>query len=311
MKKIYNINPMLSYAYTGLITLIFFESFLFFLLFICLVLYKDIGIFTSLPLAIANIMFIRGIFICIRDFISEEECWCQNERFYYRKVLWKIFILREIELSVIEINKVEDIGDIDLRKGYYHNAAYFIYFFNPHFRLKFNLNSGKEIRIWNYKKINFPLKFNEDSLYTDELLFIDSIFTIKAMIEINKKLILEEQKLKELRKKYFKDVESRYNFILNEIIKDEILYLSNNKNQFIINASKEAIEKLQIFRDIHFEKVNYFVFYVKYLSKKENQDKKVIVGYNGVDGKETTFKELKEDINKIRDSKSVLLTEIK
>ena len=38
--------------------------------------------------------------------------------------------------------------------------------------------------------------------------------------------------------------------------------------------------------------------------KKENQDKKVLVGYNGVDGKEVTISKLKEDINEIRDSRS-------
>ena len=39
--------------------------------------------------------------------------------------------------------------------------------------------------------------------------------------------------------------------------------------------------------------------------KKENQDKKVLVGYNGVDGKEVTISKLKEDINEIRDSRSI------
>ena len=38
--------------------------------------------------------------------------------------------------------------------------------------------------------------------------------------------------------------------------------------------------------------------------KKENQDKKVLVGYNGVDGKEVTMSKFKEDINEIRDSRS-------
>ena len=38
--------------------------------------------------------------------------------------------------------------------------------------------------------------------------------------------------------------------------------------------------------------------------KKENQDKKAIVGYNGIDGKEVTMSKFKEDINEIRDSRS-------
>ena len=40
--------------------------------------------------------------------------------------------------------------------------------------------------------------------------------------------------------------------------------------------------------------------------KKENQDKKVLVGYNGIDGEEITMSKLKEDINEIRDSRSTL-----
>ena len=38
--------------------------------------------------------------------------------------------------------------------------------------------------------------------------------------------------------------------------------------------------------------------------KKENQDKKVSVGYNGIDGKKVTMSKFKEDINEIRDSRS-------
>ena len=42
-----------------------------------------------------------------------------------------------------------------------------------------------------------------------------------------------------------------------------------------------------------------------YFLKKENQDKKVLVGYNGTDGKEVTMSKLKEDINEVRDSRSI------
>ncbi|AAL93713.1 hypothetical protein C7Y58_00510 [Fusobacterium nucleatum subsp. nucleatum ATCC 25586] len=54
---------------------------------------------------------------------------------------------------------------------------------------------------------------------------------------------------------------------------------------------------------MNFEEIDFYIFYVNYLSKKE--DEKVLVGYNGVDGKEVSMSKLKEDINKIRDSRSV------
>ena len=44
--------------------------------------------------------------------------------------------------------------------------------------------------------------------------------------------------------------------------------------------------------------------------KKENQDKKALVGYNGIDGKEVTMSKLKEDINEIRDSRSIYGREV-
>jgi len=43
---------------------------------------------------------------------------------------------------------------------------------------------------------------------------------------------------------------------------------------------------------------------VNYLSKKEYENKKVLVGYNGVDEKEVIMSKLKENINEIRDSRS-------
>ena len=58
---------------------------------------------------------------------------------------------------------------------------------------------------------------------------------------------------------------------------------------------------------MNFEEIDFYVFYANLLSKKENQDKKVLVGYNGIDSKEVTISELKDDINKIRDSKSTFI----
>ena len=44
--------------------------------------------------------------------------------------------------------------------------------------------------------------------------------------------------------------------------------------------------------------------------KKENQDKKALVGYNGIDGKEVTMSKFKEDINELRDSRSIYGREV-
>ena len=76
-----------------------------------------------------------------------------------------------------------------------------------------------------------------------------------------------------------------------------------DEEKFIVNAEEIAIKNLEIFNTMNFEEVDFYVFYVDYLSKKENQDKKVLVGFNGIDGKEVTISKLKDDINKIRNSK--------
>ena len=75
-------------------------------------------------------------------------------------------------------------------------------------------------------------------------------------------------------------------------------------NKFVINGDSEAIKNLEIFKDINFEEIDFYIFYVNYLSKKEYENKKVLVGFNGVDGKEVTMSKLKENINEIRDSRS-------
>ena len=85
------------------------------------------------------------------------------------------------------------------------------------------------------------------------------------------------------------------------------MYLYKDDEKFIVNVEEKAIKNLEIFKTINFEEVDFYVFYVDYLSKKENQDKNVLVGFNGIDGKEVTISKLKDDINEIRDSKSTFI----
>ena len=88
---------------------------------------------------------------------------------------------------------------------------------------------------------------------------------------------------------------------------DQILHIKmvlTKDNNFVINGDSEAIKDLEISKDMNFEEIDFYVFYVNYLSKKEYENKKVLVGYNGIDGKEVTMSKFKEDINEIRDSRS-------
>lgn len=137
---------------------------------------------------------------------------------------------------------------------------------------------GKEIDYEDYLKINKIL--------------IEKVREYKA-----EKIILgkERNREEELEAMYKLGVEERYIEILNAIIDEEKLFISKKEGNFLI----EAINKS---KDL--EETDFYVFYVDYLSKKEYENQKVLVGYNGVDGKEVTMSKLKEDINKLRDDRS-------
>ena len=136
----------------------------------------------------------------------------------------------------------------------------------------------------------------------------DIVLTINKFLEKYKKeskikrLTLAEKE--NLSEKYNSPLEERYNYVLNKIIDEEKLFISEKDNNFVINGDSEAIKDLEIFKNMNFEEIDFYVFYVNYLSKKEYENKEVLVGYNGIDGKEVTMSKLKEDINEIRDNRS-------
>ena len=131
----------------------------------------------------------------------------------------------------------------------------------------------------------------EDYLKINKIL-IEKVREYKA-----EKIILykERNREEELEAMYNLGVEERYIEILNAIIDEEKLFISKKEENFLIDAINKS-------RDL--EETDFYVFYVDYLSKKEYANQKVLIGYNGVDGKEVTMSKLKEDINKLRDDRS-------
>ena len=162
-----------------------------------------------------------------------------------------------------------------------------------------------------YHKIHLTLKDNSYTAFGVKLkdeVAKEIVLTINKFLEKSKKenkikrfTLVEKENLIE---KYNSLLEERYNYILNKIVDEEKLFISKKDNNFIINGDSEAIKNLEIFKNINFKEIDFNIFYVNYLSKKEYKDKKVLVGYNGVDGKEVTMSKFKEDINEIRDSRS-------
>ena len=131
----------------------------------------------------------------------------------------------------------------------------------------------------------------------EDYLKIHRTLTEKVREYKAEKIILDKERNREeeLEAMYKLGVEERYIEILNAIIDEEKLFISKKEENFLIdtiNKSKDSQE------------TDFYVFYVNYLSKKEYANQKVLVGYDGIDGKEVTMSKLKEDINKLRDDRS-------
>ena len=159
--------------------------------------------------------------------------------------------------------------------------TYSIVTFDRYLKIETNKKTysfGKEIDYEDYLKINRTLT--------------EKVREYKA-----EKIILykERNREEELEAMYKLGVEERYIEILNAIIDEEKLFISKKEENFLIDVINKS-------KDL--EEIDFYVFYVNYLSKKEYENQKVLVGYNGVDGKEVTMSKLKEDINKLRDDRS-------
>ena len=159
--------------------------------------------------------------------------------------------------------------------------TYSIFPFNRYLKIETNKKTysfGKEIDYEDYLKINKIL--------------IEKVREYKA-----EKIILDKERNREeeLEAIYKLGVEERYIEILNAIIDEEKLFISKKEENFLIDAINKSKDS---------QETDFYVFYVTYLSKKEYENKKVLVGYNGIDGKEVTMSKLKEDINKLRDDRS-------
>ena len=155
------------------------------------------------------------------------------------------------------------------------------------------------------KNIKFRVKENEfeDKIYAFGYKLSEHE-SVEITNEIEEYIKVENVEKENLGEKYNSPLDERYDFILNKILDEEKLFISEKDNNFIINGDDEAIKDLEIFKDMNFEEIDFYIFYVNYLSKKEYENKKVLVGYNGIDGKKVTMSKLKEDINEIRDSRS-------
>ena len=304
MKKVENRQHFILYTY-ALISLIVTDIFV--IIFLVIHILSKQKIYVIIAILLIMFYFItRAIVNCLKYYISKEECYCENENLIYKRILFKKFILKEMEIPLLNIQKVIDKGDIpshNARRDVLNPLHYVVLFFNYYERILLEMKTGDKYEIFVYA---FPYGTRAEELekiYNDND-FLKSFDELKEMIEEEQKKILFNQKVENLSEKYNSSLDKRYSYILNKILDEEKLFISKKDNNFIINGDSEAIKDLEIFKDMNFEEIDFYVFYVNYLSKKEYENKKVLVGYNGIDGKEVTMLKLKEDINEIRDNRS-------
>ena len=246
----------------------------------------------------------RAIKNGILYFVPREECYIEEDNLVYKRILFNKFILKKIKILLLDIQDIIDKGyKIPTTNGDYLNPLnYITTFFKPYERILIKMKLGEKFNI--FIDAN-PYPYTKFYSYHDDNKFIKNYNDLKEMVIEEQNKLSFNQKIENLMDKYNSPLEERYNYILNKIVDEERLFIAKKDNNYIINGSYDAIEYLEIFKNIYFEEADLENFYSFVLSKKEYETKKVLVGYNGTDGKEVTMSKLKEDINEIRDSRSM------
>ena len=306
MKKIKNDSQPYRIYIFAILCLPFAAFFIGLCFYLSLLVFDGINfwsIYGALLPAIILYLIMRAIKNGILYFIPREECYVEEKKLVYKRILFSKFILKKIKISLLDIQNILDRGyKIPTTNGDYLNPLnYITTFFKPYERILIELKSGEEYKI--FVDAN-PYPYTKFLSYHDDNKFIKNYNDLKEMVIEEQNKLSFNQKIENLMEKYNSPLEERYNYILNKIVDEEKLFIAKKDSNYIINGSYDAIEYLEIFKNMYFEEADLENFYSFILSKKENENKKVLVGYNGVDGKEITMLKLKEDINKIRDGRS-------
>ena len=316
MKKLIYSHPDLSEKKESFLILFFSQIFL---MFIFLVLFIE-GITVFYEGGIEILFFIVMCIVCIVIsyfiikamknaiiyFFPYEEYEIIEDRLYYKKklkLLGKSFIMKKFDVNLKDIDSISSLAPKISYMG-----VKILDDFKPCKRIYIRLKNEEGYEVCNWGKISYNyVDFSGDINKVLEIEFKEVFNKIKSFIENGEKKYNFEKQLEEIESNYNLEKSERYSFILNKIIEEEKLYLYKDNEKFIVNAEETAIKNLEIFKTMNFEEIDFYMFYVEYLSKKEYEDKKVLVGFNGIDGKEVTISKLKDDINEIRDSKSTFI----
>lgn len=250
---------------------------------------------------------IRGIKNALFYFLSSEKYTVEKGRLFYEKTL-KLFKM-EYRLRKFDIllNEIENISFLPPRKFMYVSnrwisPLWYAYYFKVHHRICIKLKSGNKYWLCNYVKAPNGLDIFADNSRNEER-FMLLFQAFKDLIEKGKEDAIFQNRLKEWGRIYENSKNERYFDTLTQILKEEKVFFRKEENIFVVNAGEEAIHHLDMFKEREFEEMNFYKFYLDYLSHKEYENIVVRVADNGIDYKEVTMRQLKEEINKLRDEK--------
>ena len=149
----------------------------------------------------------------------------------------------------------------------------------------------------------------------EKIIVREDYLLIRALRNNKKVLYSKKIFLNEIEKIYFKDT-----FGISLILDPGIInYLINSRQKFIKIETDKKVYSYGLFIEYNdFLKIDLIlqakikeykdkdkeIMANEVKRKKEYENKKVLVGYNGSDEKEVTMTKLKEDINEIRDNRS-------
>ena len=163
---------------------------------------------------------VRGLKNGILYFIPREECYIEDDNLIYRRIFLCKFIFKELRIRILDIENIIDKGckipKVSTR------SLVLATFFKPYERILIKTKSGKEYKIFVDAD---PYTFRND----DDNKFIRTYNKLKEMVIEEQNKLFFNQKIENLNEKYNSPLDERYNYILNKIIDEEILFIAKSQ----------------------------------------------------------------------------------
>ena len=153
MKKVKNDSQPYRIYIFAIICLPFAAFFIGLCFYLSLLVFDGINfgsIYGTLLPAVILYLIMRAIKNGILYFIPREECYIEEKKLVYKRILFNKFILKEIRIPLLDIQDIIDKGYKIPRvsSGYSNPLSYITNFFQPYERILVELKSGKNYKIF-------------------------------------------------------------------------------------------------------------------------------------------------------------------